>query len=384
MRFIHTGDLHIGKTVNDFSLLEDQRYVLQQLADTAVKEKADAVVIAGDIYDRAIPPAEAVTLLNDFLTRMVKERIPVLVISGNHDSPERIGFAEDILKDNGIHIAGIYKEELKRVTFTDAYGEVTFVLLPFVKPAVVGVKTSGEAVEKILNREGLYKDKGRGKQQGSRQVLVTHFFVTNGGKEPELSEGETTVHVGGLDNVEASLFSAFDYVALGHIHKPQRIGEGEIYYAGAPLAYSFSEAGQTKYLNLVELKEKGETAVRRIPVRPLHEMRKIKGKLQDLMAQEVAEAANRLDYIQAQLTDEGELIDPIGTLRNVYPNIMQIILAKNETLGKAEYESRLPDKRKSIPEMFESFYEIVREEAPDEKQREIIGQAAKEAGGERP
>lgn len=386
MRFIHTSDLHIGKTVNDFSLLEDQRYVLQQLADTAVKEKADAVVIAGDIYDRAIPPAEAVTLLNDFLTRMVKEGIPVLLISGNHDSPERIGFAEDILKEKGIHIAGVYKDELKEVTFTDTYGEVTFVLLPFIKPAVMGVKTSGEAVERILcgykNLHVNISPKGNKGNQEKRKVLVTHFFVTDGGREPELSEGETTVHVGGLDNVEASLFSGFDYVALGHIHTPQKIGDREIYYAGAPLAYSFSEAGRTKYLNLVEMKKKGELAVTRIPVKPLHEMRRIKGRLEDLMKEEIAAAADRLDYIQAQLTDEGELIDPIGTLRNVYPNIMQIIHAKNETKGKTEYESRLPDRRKSIPELFESFYEIVREEMPDERQREIIEQAAKEAGGE--
>lgn len=373
MRFIHTGDLHIGKTVNDFSLLEDQRYVLDQLAEAAVHEKADAVVIAGDIYDRAIPPAEAVILLNDFLTRMVRENIPVLLISGNHDSPERLGFGEDILKEKGIYIAGVYRNQLKKVTFTDEYGEVTFVLMPFIKPAAVGAKTSGQAVEKLLCTE---------KASPMRQVLVTHYFVTSGGKEPELCEAETTVHVGGLDNVEVSLFAGYDYVALGHIHKPQRIGEGQVYYAGAPLAYSFSEAGQVKYMNLVELKEKGRVTVRQIPVKPLHGMRRIKGRLKDLMAGEVIEAADPLDYIQAQLTDEGELIDPIGTLRNVYPNIMQIILTKNEITNSTEYENAVPEKQIGIPELFESFYEIVRGEKPDKRQKSIIGEAAKEAGGE--
>ncbi len=373
MRFLHTGDLHLGKTVNDFSMISDQRYILEQITDMVKKEAVQALVIAGDVYDRAIPPSEAVTLLDDFLTQLVKLGVSVLLISGNHDSPERVSFAEEILKEKGVYIAGVYKEGLKKVAFFDEYGEVTFVLMPFIKPAAVGARTNGEAVEKMLAAEE--------KKEEGRRVLVSHFFVTDCGREPELSDGETTIHVGGLDNVEASLFDGFDYVALGHIHKPQRIGEKQVYYAGAPLAYSFSEAGRTKTVNLVEIKGEGEVSVKQLPLKPLHEMRKIRGRMDELMAEEVVEAADRFDYIQAQLTNEEELIDPIGTLRNVYPNIMQIVLMKNEGRENPEYESRAVEKRKSIPELFAGFYQMVRNEEPDEERMEIILETAKETEG---
>ena len=315
-------------------------------------------------------------LFNDFLTNMVKEKIPVFMISGNHDSPERIGFASEILEEQGIHIAGIYKEELKKIKVTDNYGEITFVLMPFVRPTAVGAKSSKEAAEKMLAEES---GKGEGKGKKDRRVLVTHYFVTNHGREPELSDGETTIHVGGLDNVEAALFDGFDYVALGHIHKPQRIGEGEIYYAGSPLAYSFSEAGQEKTVNLVELGEKGKVSVRRIPLKPLHEMRKIKGRLQELIQPEIVAAAEAEDYIRAELTDEEELIDPIGALRSVYPNVMQIILTKNEKKENQDYTSRLEAEKKSISLLFKDFYKMIRGEEPDRERMEVVEEAAREA-----
>ena len=391
MKFVHTGDLHIGKIVNGFSMIEDQRYILKQVYEISRREKADALVLAGDIYDRAIPPADAVVLFNDFLTDMVRTGIPVLMISGNHDSPERLGFADAILEEEGIYIAGVYKEELKKVEIADTYGNVSFVLMPFVKPASVGAKTSGEAVGNMLSMEkgrkedNIDKDdmdkdnKNKEGEDGIRRVLVTHYFVTDQGREPELSDGETTIHVGGLDNVEASLFDGFDYVALGHIHKPQKIGEREVYYAGAPLAYSFSEAGQEKGINLVEMGKKGEVTMRRIPLKPLHEMRRIRGKLQELMQPEVVEAAQAEDYIRAELTDEEELIDPIGTLRSVYPNVMQILLTKNERKENMDYISRPEEKKKSIPQLFLGFYEMIRGEKPDEGRMKVVEEAAKEA-----
>lgn len=273
----------------------------------------------------------------------------------------------------------------------DTYGNVSFVLMPFVKPASVGAKTSGEAVGNMLSMEkgrkedNIDKDdmdkdnKNKEGEDGIRRVLVTHYFVTDQGREPELSDGETTIHVGGLDNVEASLFDGFDYVALGHIHKPQKIGEREVYYAGAPLAYSFSEAGQEKGINLVEMGKKGEVTMRRIPLKPLHEMRRIRGKLQELMQPEVVEAAQAEDYIRAELTDEEELIDPIGTLRSVYPNVMQILLTKNEKKENMDYISRPEEKEKSIPQLFLGFYEMIRGEKPDEGRMKVVEEAAKEA-----
>ncbi len=389
MKFVHTGDLHIGKIVNGFSMIEDQRYILKQVYEISRREKADALVLAGDIYDRAIPPADAVVLFNDFLTDMVRAGIPVLMISGNHDSPERLGFADAILEEEGIYIAGVYKEELKKVEIADTYGNVSFVLMPFVKPASVGAKTSGEAVGNMLSMEKGGKEDNIDKddmdkdntnkegEDGIRRVLVTHYFVTDQGREPELSDGETTIHVGGLDNVEASLFDGFDYVALGHIHKPQKIGEREVYYAGAPLAYSFSEAGQEKGINLIEMGKKGEVTMRRIPIKPLHEMRRIRGK--ELMQPEVVGAAQAEDYIRAELTDEEELIDPIGTLRSVYPNVMQILLTKNERKESMDYISRPEEKKKSIPQLFLGFYEMIRGEKPDEGRMKVVEEAAKEA-----
>ena len=218
MKFLHTSDLHIGKNVNGFSMLEDQKHILEQMKQIAMEEKVDAVVVAGDIYDRAIPSTEAVELLDDFLTSLLAEKIPVLMISGNHDSGERVAFADRILEKQGLYIAGGDEGDVKRVTFEDEYGMVDFVCLPFVKPAVVGAKSSAEAVENILSGVPMTLD------LRTRHVLVTHFFVTGeSGEAPELSDSETKVNVGGLDNVPASLFGMFDYVALGHIHKPMNI-----------------------------------------------------------------------------------------------------------------------------------------------------------------
>lgn len=206
MKFLHTADLHIGKVINDVSMLEDQRHILKQILETARSRKADALILAGDIYDRAIPPAEAVVMLGEFLQEAADAGIQVLLISGNHDSPERIGFAGGILEKQGISIAGVYQGELKQVRLKDEYGEVVFVLMPFVKPAQAGVRTSAEAVAKMLEalQNGSKSDKNR------RSVLVTHYFVTDQGREPELSDAETTIHVGGLDNVEVSLFEGFE------------------------------------------------------------------------------------------------------------------------------------------------------------------------------
>ena len=385
MKFLHTGDLHIGKTVHEFSMLEEQKAILAQILGVAKQENVDAVVIAGDVYDRSIPSTEAVNTLDDFLTRLIGEGIKVFLISGNHDSPERVGFADKILEKQGLYIGGSVEEALKQVTLQDAYGEVTFVLLPFTKPAVVGAESSQEAVRLLLEKSGYGADwTGTVEQQkvmhpGKRHVLVTHYFVTGaGGLTPELSDSETTVNVGGLEQVSADLFSGFDYVALGHIHKPQKIGEGNCYYAGSPLKYSFSKCNQTKGVWLVTMEE--ETSVQRIPLTPIHEMRTIQGTLAALMQPDVIQAADPADYIQAVLTDEEELLDPIGTLRSVYPNIMQITLAKNEQKSSASYETKLQVQGKSTLELFREFFLLVKEEPLDERREQIVKECLKQAG----
>ncbi|MDD2971822.1 MAG: exonuclease SbcCD subunit D [Lachnospiraceae bacterium] len=419
MRLIHTADLHIGKTVNEFSLIEDQQYFLRQIIELVEREHADGLLIAGDVYDRSIPSAEAVTLLDGFLSELIQRKVPVLMISGNHDSPERVGFAGKILEKEGLYIASNPLEGAKCVTLTKSVpqngegstgGEepvknlskstkarleqVHIVLMPYVKPSVLGVKTNQEAVERMLKK--VEEEHPELQEMDACKILMTHYFVTNAGKEPELSDSETTVNVGGLDNVEASVFAGYDYVALGHIHKPQQIGEQQIYYAGTPMKYSFSETNQEKGVNLICMEEKtenkymtenselmeknertGKVSVTRLPLTLLHDMRKITGRLEELIAPEVVQAADSSDYIQATLSNEEELIDPIGTLRSVYPNTMQLILAKNNIQGRGIDVTHI-QKSKTILELYEEFYQIVRGETLPEDRRKIVLQIVKE------
>lgn len=376
MKFLHTGDLHIGKRIYEISVLEDQKYMLEQIYEIAVAEKVDAVLIAGDVYDRSVPATEAVELLDEFLTRFIEEKIPVVMISGNHDSPERVGFADKILEKQGLYIAGSYEGNLRKVSFFDEYGEVCVVCLPFVKPAVAEGKNCAEAVKNILEREHLdFTD-------GKRYVMLTHYFVTgDDGQVPQLSESETGIDVGGIDNVAAGVFEGFDYVALGHIHRAQKVGKGQIYYAGAPMKYSFSEAGNDKSVTVVKLAEAGDVEVTQRVVQPFREMRCIKGKLQDLIREDVVNAVgvSPMDYIQATLTDREELLDPIGTLRSVYPNTLQILIEKNYRAQEERYESRIQGEIKSTEQLFGDFYEMLTGENLDEEQIAIVELAARAA-----
>ncbi len=379
MKFLHVADLHIGKIVNDFSMLEDQKFILKQIKELAVKHGAEGIIIAGDIYDRAIPPAEAVAVFDSFVTELSDLGILVFMVSGNHDSPERISFGEELFGRAGVYIAGMLKEELKVVKIPQDYGELQVLLLPFVKPGQVEARTTEEAVEKLLAR---YWEKEEKKKKTVRRMLVTHYFVTDAGREPELSDSETTVHVGGLDNVDASLFEGFDYVALGHIHKPQRIGEHPIWYAGSPLKYSFGETMQTKQVLMITLGENGLQGVEPIALHPLREMRKLKGTLRELMENGFYRENYGKDYIQAILTDKGELIDAMGTLRNAYPNMMQIVredVLKTETEELAETAGRKNlAEAKDTNALFAAFYKEVRGEELGEEGREIIAELVKE------
>lgn len=374
MKFLHTGDLHIGKVLHEMSLLEDQKYILKEIVTIAEEEKVDAVIIAGDVYDRSIPAVEAVSLLDEFLTELAEKEIMVLAISGNHDSGERLSFMSNVLEKQNIFISGNSVDRLQRIEWERNGEQVTFVLFPFVKPAEAGAKSSDEAVRLILEREGLC---GENKEKNHKYVLVTHFFVTDAGRIPELSDSESPVHVGGIDNVEANAFSFFDYVALGHIHKPQKIGEREVYYAGTPLKYSFSEVLQEKSVVITEI-GKEEIKVKCVPLKPLRDMRKIRGSMEELMKPEIVALADANDYIQAVLTDKEELIDPIGTLRSVYPNIMQIVLEKNELKSNASGQRAIQISQKTTLELFEEFFELLRGEKMDELRREEVRKALEE------
>lgn len=411
MKFLHTADLHIGKTVNEFSMQADQEYVLEQMVRVAREYQADAFVIAGDVYDRSVPAAEAVELLDAFLTALVRENIPVLMIAGNHDSGKRLMFAGEILAQKQIYIAGNALAGIMRVQIKG----VEFVLLPFVRPAEAGAANSDQAL-RLLLKDGAEAETEVGAvvpvpagQTTSEpahhimsatprttsqiphaaavlrhpRVLITHCFATAAGREPELSDSENTVHVGGVDNVDVSAFADFDYVALGHIHKPQRIGNGEVWYAGAPLAYSFSEDSAQKGLNLVDIQDDGKVKVERIALKPLHAMRTVRGTMEELL--EAGEKMRlvgdpaREDYLRAVLTDEDELLNPIQTLRSVYPNVMQIVLAKNERRNEEGTQEIFTGKtRPGMEELFASFYEQVRGEQMDDRRQALVRKIAQE------
>lgn len=390
MKFLHISDLHIGKVVNDFSMLEDQKFILEQIVGIAGTNRVNAIVIAGDIYDRAIPSGEAVMLFDQFLTKLSEQKIPVLLISGNHDSPERLSFGKELLGKQGVYIAGMREDDPVTIEFRepvlDSSGKeiiTQFVLLPFLKPSQVEASTSHEAVEKLL---GQYWKQEKTKESGRKnRVLVTHFFVTDSGKAPELSDSETTVHVGGLDNVEASLFAGFDYTALGHIHKQQRIGKTAAWYAGAPLSYSFDEIHQQKGALLVSIGEQGLLEVQQVLLRPMRRMRRISGSLNDLLAKG-QEDSQKQDYIQAELWDQGELIDPIGTLRSVYPNIMQIVRKPADRGGegqdKEQADKSISAAKKDALAMFEDFYREVRERGLTEEGKTAVEELIKELEGQ--
>lgn len=385
MKFLHTSDLHIGKKLYELSMLEEQRAALKQIHRIAVEEAVDAVIIAGDVYDRAVPSTEAVRLLDEFLTGLAQEKLPVIMISGNHDCGERVAFADRILERQGLYIAGSCEDGLKDVVLKDEAGAVHFICLPFVKPAAAGAQTSAEAVEKLLSELPFRQESAFGQD---RYVLVTHYFVTGEqGEEPQLSDSETGVSVGGLDNVPASLFQGFSYVALGHIHKPQRMGQGNVYYSGSPVKYSFSEALQEKGVNIVKLDGGGKVKVKRRPLTPIHDMRCIRGQLKELMntswlgqlQMDSQQSSPVEDYLQVTLTDTEELIDPMGTLRSIYPNVLQIILEKNDFSWEQEYESRLTKEHKSTEELFADFYEMLKGEPLDGIRKKYVEEAVREA-----
>lgn len=371
MKLLHLSDLHIGKRVCETDLTEDQRHILRQILGIADRVRPDAVLIAGDLYDRSVPPGEAVSLLDDFLTEFASRGMPVLAVSGNHDSPERLDFGSRIMKRNGVTIAGAFHGRMETVTLRDAFGEVNFYLLPFLKPASVEpffpqkAETTEEAVRLALEAQPV--------DPKARNVLVSHQFVVSGGKSPVISGSETT-SVGGSDSVDASAFAAFDYVALGHLHGGQSIGRPEVRYCGSPLKYSFAETHQNKSVTVVELKEKGRVRISTEPLTPRLDMREISGPIDELTRPEIAGLGNAQDYIRAVLTDEREISDAVGRLRAVYPNLMQIDFENPHSAASEPSRSAASgDIAHRTPlELFEEFYRNQSgAELPADERREL-------------
>lgn len=365
MKLIHLSDLHLGKRVNDFPMLEDQAYILDRVLEIAGEEQPDAVLIAGDVYDKTVPSAEAVALLDGFLVKLADRSLPVLLISGNHDSPERLAFANRLMEGRGVYIAPVYHGEVSPVTLEDDRGPVDFWLLPFLKPAHIrrffpeeGVESFTDAMACAIRHMPL--DPAR------RNVLVTHQFVTGAAR----CESEE-VSVGGADNVDASVFAPFDYVALGHLHGPQNVGGERIRYCGTPLKYSFSETGHQKSVTIVELGEKGSLEVRTVPLLPQRDMVELRGSFAQLKSPEFYGQVDRDAYVRVILTDESDIYDAMGQLRPVYPNLMALDYDNLRTRSGAVVLEEADVKRDPL-ELFADFYQQQNHQPMSEEQRRYL------------
>lgn len=369
MKLIHLSDLHIGKRVNEFPMLEDQKYILGEILSVVDREKPDGVLIAGDVYDKPVPPAEAVQVFDGFLTGLADRAVPVFVISGNHDSPERLAFGGRLMTGRGVHMAPVYDGHVDPVEIGDGYGSVFVYMLPFIKPAVVKrcfpdreIESFDDAVKLAL--EHIADD---GFRREERNILLAHQFVMGASAcdSEELS-------IGGLEQVNADWFGDFDYVALGHIHGPQKIGRETLRYCGTPLKYSFSEAGHKKSVTIVELLEKGNTRVSVIPLHPLHDMREIKGAYGEVTARSFYEGTAVDDYLHITLTDEEDILDAIGKLRSIYPNVMKLDYDNKRTRNGQSVESA-GEAGKNPLELFGELYELQNNQPMSGHQKEFAG-----------
>lgn len=368
MKLFHLSDLHIGKRVNEFSMIEDQKYILTQILYAADQEKPDGILISGDVYDRTIPTAEAVQVFDAFLTRLSEQKIPAFIISGNHDSAERLAFGSSLMGKSGIYFSKVYDGTVEKIPMQDAYGTVWIYLLPFLRPSTIRhvlperaeeVQSAADAVRIALEQTKI--------DEKERNVLLAHQFVT-GAKRCDAEE----LQVGDVDQIPAELFASFEYVALGHIHSPQKVGRETVRYCGAPLKYSFSEAGQEKSITVVELKEKGSVDLRTIPLKPLHDLRKIRGTYLEVTAKSFYENRDCEDYLQVTLTDEEDVPDGMAKLRTIYPNLMRLEYDNKRTRSNAEVRAAERVEEKSELELFQEFYELQNNQSMTEVQEQFV------------
>lgn len=352
MKFIHLSDLHLGKRVNEFSMIEDQKYILLQTINIIDDEKPDAVIIAGDIYDKSIPSEEAMLLFDDFLLRLSKRNISVFVISGNHDSSVRLSDHSKLVINQGIYLSPVYDGTLKPVSMEDEYGEINVYMLPFIKPVVVKQYFGDEEILSYTDAVRV-AIKHMNVDCNKRNVLVAHQFVLGA----TTCESEEHI-VGGLDSVSSDVFDCFDYVALGHIHGKQYIGRETVRYCGTLLKYSFSEKNHVKSVTVVDIKEKGNIDIREVMLTPKRDLREIKGSYEDITNRKNYEGTNVDDYVHIVLTDEEDVIDAIGKLRTIYPNIMKLSYDNKRTRENNVLTEAGAIEEKSPLELFEDFYSM--------------------------
>lgn len=371
MRIIHLSDLHLGKRVNGFSMISDQRYILEQILDIIKNEQADAVFIAGDIYDKAVPSLEAVQLFDDFLVKLSKLGLKVFIVSGNHDSPERIAFASRIISESGIYLSPVYNGHIEKITVNDEFGPLNVYLLPFIKPVHVRAHYSEENIDTYTGavRTALMHTDI---DENERNVIIAHQFVTGASRSD--SEEQS---VGGLDNVDACVFDVFDYAALGHIHGPQNIGSVTVRYSGTPLKYSFSEEKHEKSVTVVDMYEKGNVSVRTVPLIPLRDMKTIKGNYMDIMSKQFYEDIKTDDYMRVILTDEEDIPDAAARIRIVYRNLMLMEYENTRTKNNKHITGNDTGKKAAPMELFSDLYKRQNNKEMTDTQKDYLGSLIK-------
>lgn len=369
MKILHLADLHLGKRVNEFSMLEDQRYILNQILDIVEEEAVEVVMICGDVYDKGIPPVDAIELLDDFLWKLAEKDCRTLMISGNHDSGDRLGFGKHLFQNSNLFIASQFNGEIEKITIPCGNLPVNFYMLPFVKPVIVnqslGIHTQSyqECLRYLIEHTKI--------DPVEMNLLMAHQFVTAGKENPELSDSETS-SLGGIDNVDYRIFDPFDYVALGHIHKPQAMGRPQVRYSGSILKYSFSEIRKEKEVVLLHIEENKKMEMSFRKLKPLRDMREIKGTIRQLMEGEIR-LGNQEDYMQVTLTDEEEILDAIGKVRTVFPNVMQICLENRRYARQQQIRAEEQDILHQDPlQLFAEFYKMQNNIELEEEEAEKI------------
>lgn len=375
MKIAHLSDLHLGKIVNDFSMLEDQEYILKQILEIVENEGVSAVLISGDIYDKSVPSAQSVALFDSFLVSLKRKGIKVLGISGNHDCAERIGFGESLMDESGVHFSPVFSGKVKSVALDDEFGKINFYLLPFIKPVHVRkfypdteISTYNQALKTVVDDIDI--------DPTQRNVLLTHQFVT-GARQSESEE----ISVGGTENVDSIVFDKFDYVALGHLHAPQSVGRETLRYCGTPLKYSFSESGDQKSVSIVEFLQKGEVNVYTVDLIPKRDMKVIKGSYLELTAKSFYENLNTDDYFRVILTDELDVVDAAAKLRIIYPNIMRLDYENTRTKAMNVIDNTAEIQKDEF-QLFCEFYQLQNNVALTSAQEDEIKEIIETLKGE--
>ena len=372
MKFLHLSDLHLGRRLCEMDLWEDQAYILRQCLEMAKENQVTAVLIAGDVYDRSVPTVGAVNLLDQFLNDLVQAGIAAYIISGNHDSADRLGFGSKLLQSNRVYLASVFQDGLEHYTLQDEYGEVHLWALPFIRPSMVRgcfpeqeIANYTDAVAAIVQHAKI--------DPSARNIMMAHQFVTAGTQQPETCDSES-LNLGTLDNVDASVFDVFDYVALGHIHGPQRVGRDTVRYCGSPLAYSVSEVRHTKGVVLVELGAKGTLSWQQLPLTPLRPLRRLEGPLEELLAH----GQPSDDYIYGVLTDDVPPMNAAVRLRSIYPYLVKLDFAPRGTRTHQKRATIKEIDNKGLLELFDDFYQTVHERPLDEQERQVMHKVCEE------